>query len=197
MENLPECMRSCTMLYVPQIGYMLAIQPWLNMPTSAEEFNFPDLKFMFIANNVPHFKSQRCLELDESMGDTATNICDHETSIMIALSAHILKQSALLIDFAHLASQLDCLLALALVAKENDWCRPSMNEEETMIIRDGRHPLQEKCVSTFVSNSTFLGGEHDKLMILTGPNACGKSVYLKQIGLIVFLAHLGTVFQNY
>ena len=90
------------MLYVPQIGYMLAIQPWLNMPTSAEDFNFPDLKFMFIANNVPHFKSQRCLELDESMGDTATNICDHETSIMIALSAHILKQSALLTDFAHL-----------------------------------------------------------------------------------------------
>ena len=92
------------MLYVPQIGYMLAIQPWLNMPTSAEEFNFPDLKFMFIANNVPHFKSQRCLELDESMGDTATNICDHETSIMIALSAHILKQSALLTDFAHLGN---------------------------------------------------------------------------------------------
>ena len=192
VENLPECMRSCTMLYVPQIGYMLAIQPWLNMPTNAEDFHFPDLKFMFIANNVPHFKSQRCLELDESMGDTATNICDHETSIMIALSAHILKQSALLTDFAHLASQLDCLLALALVAKENDWCRPSMNEEETMIIREGRHPLQEKCVSTFVSNSTFMGGEHDKLMILTGPNACGKSVYLKQIGLIVFLAHLGS-----
>ena len=59
VDELPDCMKSCTMIYVPQLGYMLAVDPWPQMPQDKSELNFPDLKFMFFANNVPHFKSQR------------------------------------------------------------------------------------------------------------------------------------------
>lgn len=197
VEDLPECMDSCTMVYVPQIGYMIAVEPWPGMPTEEEPHllaEFSDLKFMFYTNNVPHFKSKRCLELDMSMGDTATNICEHETSIMISLSNQIISQSSLLLEVSHLACQLDCLLSLATVAKNNDWCQPSVVEDAGCLdIIDGRHPLQEQCVSTFVPNSTCMGGGNSsKMLVMTGPNACGKSVYLKQVGLIVFLAHLGS-----
>ena len=65
------------------------------------------------------------------MGDTATNICDHETSIMLALSAFVLERSVLILDIAHSLCQLDCLLSLATVARENNWCRPDVVDQGT------------------------------------------------------------------
>ena len=69
------------------------------------------------------------------MGDTATNICDHETSIMLALSAFVLERSVLILDIAHSLCQLDCLLSLATVARENNWCRPDVVDQGTVVIR--------------------------------------------------------------
>ena len=86
------------------------------------------------------------------------------------------------------------MLGLATASKENNWVRPKINEDGILTIQDGRHPLQELCISTFVPNDTNLGGCQNKAMILTGPNACGKSVYLKQVGIICYLAHLGKIY---
>ena len=52
--------------------------------------------------------------------------------------------------------------------------------------------MQELCVQTFVTNDTVMQENADKIMVMTGPNACGKSIYLKQVGLISYLAHLGS-----
>ena len=73
------------------------------------------------------------------MGDTATNICDHETSIMLALSSFILERSALILEISHCICQLDCLLALATVAKENDWCRPHLTQDHTSLVIKVKH----------------------------------------------------------
>ena len=66
---------------------------------------FTDLKYIFTTNHVPHFKSRRCIELDQSMGDTATNISDHEISIMLQLSKHIVDETELLVEFSHLGKK--------------------------------------------------------------------------------------------
>ena len=77
------------------------------------------------------------------------------------------------------AALLDCLLSLAAVAVENDWVRPCVQEAgQGLLVESGRHPLQEMCTNTFVANHTRM--DSAKMMVLTGPNACGKSVYLKQ-----------------
>ncbi len=55
----------------------------------------------------------------------------------------------------------------------------------------GRHPLQEMIVENFIPNDTALGGNRQPINIITGPNFSGKSVYLKQVGLLVVLAHIG------
>ena len=56
-----------------------------------------------------------------------------------------------------------------------------MHKDSEIQIRGGRHPLQELCCSPFVPNDTDSGGSDGKIKILTGPNACGKSVYIKQV----------------
>ena len=58
-------------------------------------------------------------------------------------------------------------------------------------IVNGRHPLQEKTVIPFIPNNTCMGEKGGRVHLLSGPNSSGKSVYMKQVGLIVYLAHLG------
>merc|ERR1712013_586347 len=79
----------------------------------------------------------------------------------------------------------------AMVSKENNWTRPNMMEGGDLVITEGRHPLQELSVTNFIPNSCWLGGEGGRIHLLTGPNSSGKSVFMKQVGLIVYLAHLG------
>ena len=196
INDLPEFMHACTMTYVPQVGYMLVVDPWDENETVTEETEaiqgLPDMDFLFCAGGVPHFKTRRCRELDEVIGDTATSIAEHETDIMVRLTKHVLARSDLILAPCRYAALLDCLLALAVTAGQYNWSRPYVAEHIHQVkIQAGRHPLQELCTPTFIPNDTTIG-ERARMAVLTGPNACGKSVYLKQVGMIALLAHLGS-----
>lgn len=88
---------------------------------------------------------------------------------------------------------IDALLSLAKVAQENEYVRPSINEDGRYDIRDGRHPVVEEAIGRekFVPNDTTLNGEQ-RVMIITGPNMAGKSTYMRQVALIVLMAHVGS-----
>ncbi len=89
-------------------------------------------------------------------------------------------------------ASLDCLLSFATVAKENKFCRPTVVEDGALEIEDGRHPVVEAISrERFVPNSCLLDGGESRTMVITGPNMAGKSTYLRQVALIVFMAHLG------
>ena len=84
------------------------------------------------------------------------------------------------------------LLALAEVAVDNNYVRPNINEEGRLEIEGGRHPVVEKALGhdAFVPNDTSLS-DKDRVMIITGPNMAGKSTYMRQVALIVLMAHMG------
>ena len=85
----------------------------------------------------------------------------------------------------------DCsLLVFYKVARDYNYIRPSITQSKIIDVIEGRHPLME-CVTTFVSNDIHSGNGGSLIKVLTGPNSCGKSVYLKQIGLVIFMAHIG------
>lgn len=88
---------------------------------------------------------------------------------------------------------LDALVALAQSAAENGYIRPSLNEDGVYDIKDGRHPVVEQSIGFdhFVPNDTLLD-EDGRVMIITGPNMAGKSTYMRQVALIVLLAHVGS-----
>ncbi len=90
-------------------------------------------------------------------------------------------------------SRLDVLCSLANVAVENNYCRPKINQDGTILIKSGRHPVVEKLTSVpFVSNDTFLNGGSDRCAIITGPNMAGKSTYMRQVAIIVLMAQMGS-----
>ena len=88
---------------------------------------------------------------------------------------------------------LDVLLSLAAAASEYGYVRPDVNEEGRYHIENGRHPVVEESIGRerFVPNDTTLT-EDERVMIITGPNMAGKSTYMRQVALIVLMAHMGS-----
>lgn len=130
--------------------------------------------------------------MDLLLGDTQCEIIDHETKIMHKLQNVILEASNVLLNIMDYSAELDCLISLSLIARELNYTRPKITRDGIICITKGRHPLQEFCVSSFVPNNIMNGGKYGKIKLLTGPNASGKSIYLKQVALIVYLAHIGS-----
>ena len=89
---------------------------------------------------------------------------------------------------------LDVICTLADTARLFRYCRPALNATLRLIIKDGRHPVLDQTLveEKFVPNDSSLDGENIRLAIITGPNMAGKSTYIRQVALIVLMAHIGS-----
>lgn len=90
-------------------------------------------------------------------------------------------------------AELDVFAALAEVAARHGYCRPVLDDSDRIAIRAGRHPVVEATLgeARFVPNDVTLSCDESQIVILTGPNMAGKSVFLRQVALIVLLAQIG------
>ncbi|XP_068086167.1 mutS protein homolog 5-like [Anabrus simplex] len=191
LDLLPAYVKQCSVVYIPEIRYLLAVPLWKECVTP-EDLELPGLDFMFKVGDVVHYKSARCRELDTVLGDCLLSISEHESRIMVKLVQFIQQHLLQIQHLINLCAELDCLIAFGLVARENNYVRPVLSEDRVLEIIEGRHPLQELVAQDFVPNDTYSNDEHGYMKILTGPNASGKSVYLKQVALIAYLAHTGS-----
>ena len=79
------------------------------------------------------------------------------------------------------------------IAEDYEYCMPKVDEEDEILIKDGRHPVIERMIDngSFVENDTYLNRRDDRLSIITGPNMAGKSTYMRQVALITLMAQIG------
>ncbi|KAL4713849.1 hypothetical protein ACJJTC_015503 [Scirpophaga incertulas] len=195
LQRLPDFVQECSMVYMPHLGYLLAVRTW-SSPLTADQKELPDMKFMFQNNDFIHYKSKGCEELDVMIGDTYPEIVAHETRIMMRLTAIILENLHTLAGVVDKCAELDCLIAMSKVCKEQGFIRPTLTHDKVINITQGRHPLTAASCDSFVPNDTESSLEGGFVKILTGPNASGKSVYMKQIGKLrlgwwLYLTHIG------
>jgi DNA mismatch repair protein MutS len=90
---------------------------------------------------------------------------------------------------------LDVLSSFSEAAETNSYIKPELNESDKIEIYDGRHPVIEELLPAgekYIPNNTTVDPENDQILIITGPNMSGKSSYLRQVGLIVLLAQIGS-----
>ncbi|CAN6457480.1 unnamed protein product [Victoria cruziana] len=137
------------------------------------------------------YRTSRTRELDLAFGDIFHKILDMERAIIRELTTQTQDFFAYILAAVKFSAELDCYLSLALVARENNYVRPILTEDSVIDIENGRHMLQEMTVDTFVPNGTRIN-ESGLINIITGPNYSGKSIYIKQVALIVFLSHIGS-----
>ena len=96
---------------------------------------------------------------------------------------------------AHLVAQLDVLLNFANTAIKNQYVKPQLDEGFVLDIKGGRHPVIEQNLPTgevYITNDVYLDSESQQMMIITGPNMAGKSALLRQTGLLVLMAQMGS-----
>lgn len=96
---------------------------------------------------------------------------------------------------ANLIARLDCLLSFAVIATRNGYVRPEINVSNILDIKNGRHPVIEKQLplgEKYIANDVYLDKESQQIIIITGPNMSGKSALLRQTGLIVLMAQMGS-----
>jgi len=91
---------------------------------------------------------------------------------------------------AHVLAGIDVCSSFAAVAVDNSYVRPSLKNGYNLNIVEGRHPVVEQVESIFIPNDTHLNKDA-KMMVITGPNMAGKSVYMRQVALIVLMAQIG------
>ncbi len=116
-----------------------------------------------------------------------------EYELFDAIRKQVAENANRLQKTAAAVARLDVLRSFATVAVENNYCRPRVSDDGTILIKAGRHPVVEKLTSTpFVSNDTYLNGGDDRCAIITGPNMAGKSTYMRQVAIIVLMAQIGS-----
>ncbi|XP_039738939.1 mutS protein homolog 5 isoform X2 [Pteropus medius] len=192
LDNLDSRIPSCSVIYIPLIGFLLSI-PRLPFMVEASDFEIEGLDFMFLLEGKLHYRSAQTKELDALLGDLHCDIRDQETLLMYQLQCQVLARAAVLTRVLDLASRLDVLLAFASAARDYGYSRPHYSPQLLGVrIQNGRHPLMELCARTFVPNSAECGGDKGRVKVITGPNSSGKSIYLKQVGLITFMALVGS-----
>ena len=133
-------------------------------------------------------------ELEEKIVSSGERALALESAIYKQLLEILSENLEKLKTIANSLALLDCLISLATVAKERKYVRPQMKESgEALKISDGRHPVVEVISKErFVPNDALLDNDENSCAIITGPNMAGKSTYMRQVALIVIMAHVGS-----
>ncbi|RKO97782.1 P-loop containing nucleoside triphosphate hydrolase protein, partial [Caulochytrium protostelioides] len=135
-----------------------------------------------------YYKHAIMTRLDETLGDIYTRIVDRELDLLQSVREDVLHYGAAMTALADRLADLDALASMAHTARILGWVRPHLTRTRGIHIEDGRHPLVEMAGGSAFRRPHRAG----EGILLTGPNSSGKSVYVKQTGVIVFLSHIGS-----
>jgi DNA mismatch repair protein MutS len=117
-----------------------------------------------------------------------------EHDLFLQVRERVLADLKTLQQTAHALAQLDVLATFAEVARLHNYCRPRVDDEGVLAVREGRHPVLEQNLTDerFVPNDTQLDPRACQIALITGPNMAGKSTYIRQVALLALLAHAGS-----
>ncbi len=144
--------------------------------TTAERFTTPQLK-----------------EWETKVLGAEERIKEIEHTLYNQVRLEVAKETRSLQTTARALATLDCLAGLAETAMRRNYVQPMLHDQDTIEIKDGRHPIVEAFSSNaFVPNDLRMNNSTDRLLLITGPNMGGKSTTLRQVALIQILAQIGS-----
>ena len=144
--------------------------------------------------NAERFITPELKEYEEKILGAEEKIGELEYALFLELREEVAASLGDIQGNARAIAQLDFLTALAELAVRNDYVAPEIDDGSVLEIDDGRHPVVEQLLQgePFVPNDTGLDSRTKQIALITGPNMAGKSTYLRQVGLIVLMAQVGS-----
>ncbi len=142
--------------------------------------------------HAERFTTSELMEMEAKLFRADETILSLERSAFSAVCRALSEQASRIQAMAKALALLDLLSTLAEVAHFNHYIRPQIDDSLTIRIIEGRHPVLETLDETYVPNDTLLDAPSHQLLIFTGPNMAGKSTHMRQVGLIVLMAQMGS-----
>ena len=140
------------------------------------------------------FITEELKSIEDKVLGAEERIITLEYEEFVKIRTKISSQIERLQKSATVVAIVDVLNDFATVAEDYEYCMPTVDDEDEILIKDGRHPVIERMIDggSFVENDTYLNRRDDRLSIITGPNMAGKSTYMRQVALIVLMAQIGS-----
>lgn len=144
--------------------------------------------------NAERFITEELKQLEDKILNAEQKIIRLESSLFDEVRKTLAAQINHLKAFAQIVAELDVYMSLALDAMKGNWTKPEVNNGTELYYENGRHPLVEDTLpaGSFVPNNLDIGSPQVQIMLITGPNMGGKSVFLKQTAIITILAQMGS-----
>ena len=143
--------------------------------------------------NGERFITKELKEKEELILSAQEKLCDLEFKMFTEICSQVVSEIEIIQQSAFAIAELDCLLNFAYLAEKNNYVRPTLLYSGEIKLKNGRHPVVETLIdqNQFVPNDLDLSNKSSQLFLITGPNMAGKSVFIRQIAVIVLLAQIG------
>ena len=144
--------------------------------------------------NAERFFTEELKNLETDIILSVERIDELERKIFQDICNNIISKVNEISLLANVISELDVHSSLSLIARRNGYVKPKVNESLNLKIQKSRHPMVEELIETgkFVPNDVYLNNIDHQIILLTGPNMSGKSTFIRQVGIIVLLAQIGS-----
>ena len=145
--------------------------------------------------NAERYITEELKEYETKILGAEEKIQKLEQEIFSKLLQYIIQFVQIVQENAQIIAKIDCLLSFSVLAVDNNYVRPIMDESTDLEIKNGRHPVIEKQLpidQTYIANDVVLNRNQQQIIMITGPNMSGKSAILRQTALIVLLAQMGS-----
>lgn len=194
IEKIESEEREKTGIRTLKIGYNRVFGYYIEVTKS----NLADVPDRYIRkqtlSNCERFITQELKDMESTILGAADKAAALEYEIFCKIRERVAAQAVRVQTAAAMLAALDVYVSLAETARKNGYVRPEVDYGDTINIKDGRHPVVEQYVTDgyFVPNDTLLDTNHNRLILITGPNMAGKSTYMRQVALIVIMAQTGS-----
>ena len=144
--------------------------------------------------NAERFITQELKNMEDKILGAEEKAIQCEYNAFVEIRNQIASQIERIQKTANVIANVDVLTSLAIVAEDNQYVCPEIDDSGVIEIENGRHPVVEKMLGdgTFVQNDTNLNLDNSRVAIITGPNMAGKSTYMRQVALICLMAQMGS-----
>lgn len=179
-----------TIAHFPEVGFVVATTVDI-FDDVLEEIKNDGIKLVFKTAEVSYLSTPTCKEFNEEYDNQMVQIIEHEQRILERFLVYINENLLDILNVNKLCAKLDVLVSLSSISSTYKFARPTISDRKEITIINGRHPLVE-LTKAYISSTTIINDENKNYVnIIHAPNSSGKSVYMKQVALIFYLAHIG------
>ncbi|MGE5141075.1 MAG: DNA mismatch repair protein MutS, partial [Rudaea sp.] len=195
LNELEEKERQRTGIKSLRVRYNEVFGFFIEVPRSQGHLIPKDYERRATISHAERYVTPELKKQEATILSTEDRVRDLEYELFVEVRREAARHTARLQSAARILARLDVLAGLAEGAARYGYVRPEVDDGDRLEIREGRHPVVERFLregETFVPNDALLDGESQRVIILTGPNMSGKSVFVRQVALIALMAQVGS-----